>query len=235
MKRIVLATFMFLLVLSCSENNTTGPVLDPFTKSLLVPAGTEIDGGLFLISAGKNNDSIDPTSIKTRVVLHYKSWPGVVSIFLDDSSINQYDQRVNINPFVGHRWNVIENQKVGIPGIQKTVPPLQSLTISNVHNYDSIVKGKTIYWNPPQNDTSTKIFILLQKFGIDTVTTDSIWVVPSHDNGAFTFSADYYNSYKPGDKIKIDIFRVKSEVETYENRKYLFATLFDTHLIVYVK
>lgn len=234
MKKIVLMLFVSLLILSCSEN-TTSPMLDPFTQAFLVPKGTEIDGGLFLISAARNNDSTSPTWLQTKVVLHYKSWPGVISISLDDSVINEYSQHLNINPFIEHTWNVSENRQVGIPRIRKTIAPLQPLTIANLHNYDTIVRNQTIYWNPPQNDTSTKVFILLQKFGIDTITTDSIWIIPRQDNGTFTFFTDYFNNYKAGDKIRIDVIKVKSEVETYENKKYLFATWFDTHLILYVK
>jgi hypothetical protein len=101
--------------------------------------------------------------------------------------------------------------------------------------------NQTIYWNPPQNDTTTKVYVLIQKFGNDITVPDSVWsisLIPLPDNGTFTLSTSYFNrfgDYKTGDKIKIDIFRVKSEVETYDGKKYLFAALFDTHLILYVK
>ena len=234
MKKIILFTFMVFLIFSCSENSTS-PLLDPFTKSLLVPNETDVDGGLFLISTAKNNDSVNPAWIKARVVLHYKNWLGSVSIFLDDSLIKDYSQMFNISPFIEHSWDVLENQQVGIPRIHKTVPALQPLTISNLQNYDTISRNQTIYWNTPINDTSTKVFILLQKFLVDTTATDSLWIIPSQDNGTFTFSTNYFNNYNSGEKIRIDIFRVKSMVETYENKKYLFATLFETHLILYVK
>lgn len=234
MKKIVLFGLTLILFLSCSENTTT-PLLDPFTKTFLAFPETEIDGGLFLISTAKNNDSPNPSWIRTRVVLHYKNWPGNITIYLDDSLITHYTQRVNISPFINHTWNVLENQQIGIPRIQKTISALQPLTIYDLHNYDTIARNQTITWNPPQNDTSTKIFVLLQKIESDTTATDSIWVVPRLDNGSFTFSDEYYNTFQPGDKIKIDIFRVKSEIEIYANKKYLFATLFETNLILYIK
>ena len=232
----VLIILICVILISCKENSTdsknnwlTLPI------SLVVPQNTTIDGGMFLAQAGKYDSSTNPDKLTTEVALHYTGWPGVIDVNFDNNVVNEYFERFNTSPYTSHIWTVAAGVAQGIPAICDTIPAMQALDITSHSMNDSITKTGTLTWSTPSLGSGTEAAIIITRFNLSSNDTTSLAIIPTDDDGSYTFSSNDFPSVSIGEQVTISVVRLKSKIRAISGKNYIFASMFTNKIILTIK
>lgn len=200
---------------------------------VLVPENKKIDGGFFFYLAGKtatqSNSEIDK-SFRTNVSFPICNWYESIIIQLDSITINKQYQTINLSPFQIHNWYIQPYKKYDIPEIKKTPQIMQALEIISPKMYDTTKIPLNVTWNQPIPESETYIIIVISKKNTLTNDYSTIHIISTEDTGQYNITDEYLKEFNSGDTLKITIGRTWSQIDSLNNKNYLFAHTFYNNL-----
>lgn len=234
-------TIIILILISCSItfsscesttscNNVSEANISAFIR---IPENKKFDGGLFFFLVGKtatqSNSEIDK-SFRTDVSFPICNWYDYIVVQLDSITINKRYQTINLNPFQTHNWYIQPNKKYDIPEIKKTTPTIQALEIILPKMFDTTRIPISLTWSEPEPESETYIVIVISKNNIITNAYSTIHIIPTDDTGYYNITDEYLKEFNSGDTLKITIGRTWSQIDSLNNKNYLFAHTFFNNL-----